>query len=62
MGKYNEKDNDDYLVRHTLLGMDTFEDLEEAEALVFSLRATELEQGEHTISSFPLEGFQDLHR
>lgn len=62
MGKYNEKDNDDYLLKHNLFGIDSHEELEKAETLSFSLRATALEQGDYTIDSFTLKGFQDLHR
>lgn len=62
MGKYNEKDNDDYLLKHNLFGIDSHEELKKAETLSFSLRATALEQGEYTIDSFTMKGFQDLHR
>lgn len=41
MGKYNEK-NDDYLLKHNLLGITSRGELEKSEALVFTLRATEL--------------------
>lgn len=30
MGKYNEKDNDDYLLKHNLLGIDSHEEFEKA--------------------------------
>jgi|SRR5699024_6091548 len=60
MGKYNEKDNDEYLLRNNLLGIYSMERLEEAEALAFSLRATELEH-ENSQVLFTLEGFKSLH-
>ncbi|GKV70591.1 hypothetical protein NCCP2716_30890 [Sporosarcina sp. NCCP-2716] len=61
MEKYNERDNDNYLLQHNLLGIDFQEELEEAESLSFSLRAAALEQGEFTVDSFTVKGFQDLH-
>jgi len=61
MEKYNEEKNDDYLLKHNLLGITSPEELERAEVLVFTLRAAELEQaGIHSIS-LTLKGFQDLH-
>lgn len=61
MGKYNEKDNDDYLLKHNLLEIDSHNELERAEALAFTLRATSLEQGDFTLDSFTLKDFQNLH-
>lgn len=45
MGKYNEKFNDDFLLKTNLLGISDYKNLELAEAFVFSLRATQIEQG-----------------
>jgi len=61
MGKYNEKDNDDYLLKSNLLGINSHEELERAEAFTFSLRATDLEQNGFKSITFTLKGFQDLH-
>lgn len=61
MRKYNEKDNDDYLLKHNLLEIDSHNELERAEALAFTLRATSLEQGDFTLDSFTLKDFQNLH-
>lgn len=61
MGKYKEKANDDYLLKSNLLGIDSHDELERAEALTFSLRATDLEQNEFKSITFTLKGFQDLH-
>lgn len=44
MTKYNEQDNDDYLLENNLLRIQSHEELESAESLTFSLRASELEQ------------------
>lgn len=53
--------NDDYLLKHNLLEITSPEELEKAEVLAFSLRATKLEQaGVHSIS-MTMKGFQDLH-
>lgn len=57
MGKYNEKFNDDYLLKTNLLGISDYKNLELAEAFVFSLRATQIEQGTYKINSFYLLGF-----
>ena len=62
MGKYNKKDNHDYLLQNNLLGIRFYEELEQAETLAFSLRAIALEQGEYEINAFTKEDFQDLHR
>ncbi|GKV67483.1 MULTISPECIES: Fic/DOC family protein [Sporosarcina] len=61
MGKYNEKENDDYLLKYNLLGIDSREELERAEALAFSLRAMALEQNDFIFGSFTLKEFHDLH-
>jgi len=61
MGKYNEKDNDDYLLKHNLLEIDSHKELERAEALAFTLRAMSLEQGDFTLDYFTLKDFQNLH-
>lgn len=61
MEKYNERDNDNYLLQHNLLGIDSQEELEKAETLSFSLRAAALEQGAFTIDPFTVKGLRDLH-
>lgn len=61
MGKYNEKFNDDFLLKTNLLGISDYKNLELAEAFVFSLRATQIEQGTYKINSFYLRDFQRLH-
>lgn len=50
--KYYVQDNDDYLLRTNLLGMDYIEKLQETGTLSFSLRAAELEC-ENSIISLP---------
>lgn len=61
MGKYNEKDNDDYLLTHNLLEIDSHNELERAEALAFTLRAMSMEQDDFNMDSFTLQDFQNLH-
>jgi cell filamentation protein len=62
MAKYNEFENDDYLLKTNLLGMTDFADLEQAEAFTFSIRATQIEQGVYNITAFSLTNFVGLHR
>ena len=61
MGKYNDQENDKYLLKNNLLGVKTIEELEEAEAFAFSLRAAQLERTENAIDSFTEEHFKKLH-
>ncbi|MGM8366579.1 Fic/DOC family protein [Virgibacillus sp. W0181] len=61
MGKYKNDDNDKYLLQNNLLGIKTYEELEEAEAFAFSLRAAELERDEYRIGAFTVESFKRLH-
>ena len=61
MGKYNDQENDKYLLENNLLGVKTIEELEEAEAFAFSLRAAELKLTENAIDSFTEEHFKKLH-
>lgn len=61
MMKYNEQDGDYYLIQTNLLGIQDNKDLEQAEAFVFSLRATQIEQGSYKIQSFTLKDFKKLH-
>ena len=58
MGKYNDQENDKYLLENNLLGVKTIEELEEAEAFAFSLRAAQLERTENAIDSFTEEHFK----
>ena len=62
MAKYNEFENDDYLLKTNLLGMTNFAELEQAEAFTFSIRATQIEQGAYNIMAFSLTNFVGLHR
>lgn len=61
MGKYNEQDNDDYLLKHNLLGVDSYLELERVESFVFSLRATSFERGNFMLHYFNLEELKKLH-
>jgi cell filamentation protein len=61
VGKYNDQENDKYLLENNLLGVKTIEELEEAEAFAFSLRAAQLERTENVIDSFTEEHFKKLH-
>jgi len=61
MEKYNKKLNDDFLLKINLLDITDYKSLELAEAFVFSLRATQLEQGTYKIKSFHLQDFKNLH-
>ena len=62
MAKYNEFENDDYLLTTNLLGMTNFAELEQAEAFTFLIRATQIEQGAYNIMAFSLTNFVGLHR
>jgi len=61
MRKYNEKENDDYLLKYNLLDIKSHKELERAEALAFSLRAMALEQNDFILELFTLKEFQELH-
>lgn len=61
MAKYNEQYNDDYLLKHNLLGIDSYKELEEAESFVFSLRATDFERGGFVLRDYTMEDFKKLH-
>lgn len=61
MGKYNEQDNDGYLLKTNLLGIKTIEELKEAEAFAFSIRATELERQEYQLRSNTIDTLKGLH-
>lgn len=61
MAKYNEFDNDDYLLKTNLLSITDFTELEQAEAFTFSIRATQIEQGAYSITAFSLTHFIKLH-
>ncbi|MFJ7933881.1 Fic/DOC family protein [Sporosarcina sp. NPDC096371] len=62
MAKYNEFENDAYLLKTNLLSITDFAELEQAEAFTFSMRATQIEQGVYNITSFSLTDFVELHR
>lgn len=61
MAKYNDQDNDEYLLKHNLLEIDCFKELERAESFVFSLRAANFERGEFVLKDFTIEEFKKLH-
>lgn len=60
MAKYNEQDNDSYLLENNLLGIKTYEKLEETESLVFSLRALELENINYKDIPITLNGLKNF--
>ncbi|KAA0965741.1 hypothetical protein FQ087_05520 [Sporosarcina sp. ANT_H38] len=62
MAKYNEFENDDYLLKSNLLGITDFAELEQAEAFTFSIRAAQIEQGAYNITAFSRTNFVGLHR
>src|SRR5690625_4091645 len=62
MGKYDTDDNYRYLLENNLIGAKTIDELEEAEAFAFSLRAAELEQKKSRMRTFDLDSFKKLHR
>ncbi|SES20139.1 Fic family protein [Psychrobacillus sp. OK032] len=61
MAKYNEFNNDDYLLKTNLLDINDFDELEQAEAFTFSIRAAQIEQGAYKITAFSKKDFVDLH-
>lgn len=61
MAKYNKQDNDEYLLKHNLLGIDCYQELERAESFVFSLRATDFERGVFVLRDYTMEEFKKLH-
>jgi|SRR5699024_4456828 len=61
MGKYSDQNNDEYLLETNLLDIKTYDELEEAEAFVFSLRAAELEREGLMIDTFTEDTFKRLH-
>lgn len=62
MDKYNEQSNDDFLLENNLFNINDYESLEQAEAFVFSIRATQIEQGMFEFSSFNVEDVKNLHK
>ncbi len=62
MAKYNDFENDDYLLKTNLLSITDFAELEQAEAFTFSMRATQIEQGVYNITAFSRNDFVELHR
>ena len=61
MTKYNDFENDDYLLKTNLLGLKNFTELEQAEAFTFSIRAMQIEKGAYNIAAFSLSEFIRLH-
>lgn len=61
MAKYDDFDNDKYLLKINLLDISDFDELEQAEAFTFSIRAAQIEQGAYKIAAFSKEDFVELH-
>lgn len=61
MAKYNISENDDYLLKQNKLNVRTVEELEEAEILAFTIRATMIELEEYKIKDFSKTSFKALH-
>lgn len=61
MAKYNEQDNDEYLLENNLLGIKSIEELEKTESFAFTLRAIALERGDFTLKSYTKKEFIQLH-
>lgn len=61
MTKYNEVENDDYLLKNNLLNINNIRELEQAEAFTFSIRAAQIEQGTYEITRFSKLEFTRLH-
>ena len=61
MTKYNEQDNDEYLLENNLLGIDSFEELERVESFVFTLRATAFERGDFVLRNYTKKELKQLH-
>lgn len=61
MTKYNEFENDEFLLKTNLLGITDFILLDQAEAFTFSIRASQIEQGAYIIKAFSLNDFVTLH-
>lgn len=61
MTKYNTHENDTYLIQNNKLQIKELDELMKAEAVAFSLRAMEIEQGKYSINNFSLDGLKQLH-
>src|SRR5699024_975026 len=61
MTKYNEQDNDEYLLKHNLLGIDCYQELERAESFAFSLRAMDFERGDFVLKVCTMKELKMLH-
>ncbi|TQR10976.1 Fic/DOC family protein [Psychrobacillus soli] len=61
MAKYDDFENDNYLLNTNLLDITDFDELQQAEAFTFSIRAAQIEQGVYKITAFSKEDFIDLH-
>ncbi|WP_203248813.1 Fic/DOC family protein [Sporosarcina beigongshangi] len=61
MAKYNESENENYLLKTNLLSITDFAEHEQAEAFTFSMRATQIEQRVYNITAFSLTDFVGLH-
>lgn len=61
MTKYNEFENDDYLLKANRLNIESLEELAKAEAFAFAMRSMQIEQKMYQITSFTLNDFMKLH-
>lgn len=62
MGKYSIENQDNYLLEHNLLGATSYDELEQLEAVAFSIRATQLEeQGFHFLFPITIASMKQLH-
>ena len=61
MTKYNEFENDDYLLKENRLNITDLKELEEAEAFAFAVRAMQFERGIYKITAHTLPDFMRLH-
>lgn len=61
MQRYNFGADDDYLLTHNKLGIETIEQLERAEQYAFMVRALQIETERYTIDTFTKQSFCALH-
>lgn len=62
MGKYSIENQGHYLLEHNLLGVTSYDELEQLEAVAFSIRATQLEkQGFHFLNPITIASMKQLH-
>ncbi len=61
MEKYNFGEDEDYLVKYNILGIENLHDLERAEQYVFMVRSLEIEQGHFQFERFDWNTLLALH-